>query len=96
MRQIKLTNIQAPVPEEKVVKLLFELHCLYHEGITAAKAYNDMASAMKSREYPCQDMAQRILDGAHGAKQAEMAHIFDRTFIQLRDFFGPLEHGHSE
>lgn len=92
---MKLTNIQTPVSEQKVINLLFELQCLYHEGVAAARAYDDMASSVKSQDYPCQDTAKRILDGAHVAREAELAHIRDRVFIHLRDFFEPLERGPS-
>lgn len=92
---MKLTNIQTPVAEQKVVNLLFELQCLYHEGIAAARAYDDMASSVKGQDYPSQDTAKRILDGAHVAREAELAHIRDRIFIHLRDFFEPLERGPS-
>lgn len=92
---MKLTNIQTPVSEQKVINLLFELQCLYHEGVAAARAYDDMASSVQSQDYPCQDTAKRILDGAHVAREAELAHIRDRVFIHLRDFFEPLERGPS-
>mgnify|MGYP006920323859 CR=1 FL=1 len=95
MRKVKLINIPFPVPEQEVVNLLFELHCLYREGKTAAKAYDDMVATFKSHEYPTLSTAQRILDGAHEAREAEIAHIRDRIFTKLRDFFEPLKHDPS-
>ncbi len=96
MNNVKLKNIPTLVSEKEITDLLFELHCLYHEGTSAAKAYNDMAKTVKNGKYSNTHMAQLILDGAHEAREAEVAHIRDRMFILLRDFFEPLEHDLSE
>ncbi len=96
MDTIKLTNIPIPVPENRVVGLLFELQCLYHEGASAAEAYIDMEEAVKNNNYHSRVAARRILDSALASRDGEIAHIRDRIFILLRDFFEPLEHDLSE
>lgn len=96
MNTIKLTNISTPVPEGEVVGLLFELQCLYHEGTSAAKAYLDMEEAVKNSNYHSRGAAKRMLDSAHASRDGEIAHIRDRIFTILREFFEPLEHGLSE
>ncbi len=96
MDTIKLNNIPTPVPEVRVVGLLFELQCLYHEGASAAKAYADMEETIKNGNYHSRGAAQRMLACAHASRDGEIAHIRDRIFTILRDFFEPLEHGLSE
>lgn len=96
MDTIKLTNISTPVPECKVVGLLFELQCLYHDGASAAEAYTDMEEAVKNGNYHSRGAAQRMLACAHASRDGEIAHIRDRIFTILREFFEPLEHDPSE
>lgn len=96
MDTIKLTNIPTPVPQIRVVGLLFELQCLYHEGTSAAKAYLDMEEAVKNSNYHSRGAARRMLDSALASRDSEIAHIRDRIFTILRDFFEPLEHDLSE
>lgn len=96
MDTIKLTNIPTPVPQIRVVDLLFELQCLYHEGVSAAEAYSDMEEAVKNGNYHSRGAARRLLYSAHASRDGEIAHIRDRIFTILREFFEPLEHGLSE
>lgn len=78
------------------MELLFELQCFYHEVVSATSAYYDMENAVKNGRYYDRQKAQSVLDGAHGAREAEIAHIRDRIFTLLRNFFEPLEHDPSE
>ena len=96
MSSIKLANIPTPIPADRVIDLLFELRCSYHELATAAKTYNEMENSVHNGDFSSPSMAQAILDGAHEAREAEVAHIRDRIFILLRNFFEPLEHDPSE
>lgn len=96
MNEIKLTNILTPVPEKKIVDLLFELMLLYGEAASTARAYNDMEDAVRQNAYYSRHMAKRVLDGALSSRDAEMAHIRDSILFRLRDFFEPLTHGPSE
>lgn len=96
MNEIKLINIDTPVPADKVAELLFELQCAYHELASAAKAYNVMTDAVHDATFSSRSMARLILDGAHGRRDAETARLLNHIFHLLRDFFKPIEHSPEE